>query len=227
MSEAVSGRTTLSVGGPGSQAGPYDVVVGVDLRERLDGLVDGVRRVAVIHPRAMADGAEALRARDGELDRAAADAPPPPSLAAALRRPDVAVVAEIKRRSPSKGDLAPDMRLAERATAYAEAGAAALSVLTQTSCFGGTAEDLAEADSLADGGADVAPSSAGAGSPEPLPDSAAVASSPSFAAPSMRVTTRPMTSRPFRTARPMIQPRVRAVMCSPLSRRSGRRCACA
>lgn len=53
--------TVLSVGGPGSQAGPYDVVVGVDLRDRLDGLVDGVRRVAVIHPRALADRAEALR----------------------------------------------------------------------------------------------------------------------------------------------------------------------
>lgn len=96
--------------------------------------------VAEAHERA-----GALRARDGELDRAAAAAPPPPSLAGALRRPDVAVIAEIKRRSPSKGDLAPGMPLAARATAYAEAGAAALSVLTQTSRFGGTAEDLAEA----------------------------------------------------------------------------------
>ncbi len=58
MNDAAS---TLSVGGPGSQAGPYDVVVGVDLRERLDRLVEGVRRVAVIHPRALADRAEALR----------------------------------------------------------------------------------------------------------------------------------------------------------------------
>ncbi len=89
--------------------------------------------------------AAALGARDAELDRAAADAPRPPGLAAALRRADVAVIAEIKRRSPSKGDLAPDMRLAERAAAYADAGAAALSVLTQTSRFGGTADDLAEA----------------------------------------------------------------------------------
>ena len=64
MSDAAS---TLSVGGPGSQAGPYDVVVGVDLRERLDSLVEGVRRVAVIHPRALADRAEALRVHLGGL----------------------------------------------------------------------------------------------------------------------------------------------------------------
>ena len=102
----------------------------------------GVLGELVAEARALAG---ALRGREAELDRAAAAAPPPPSLAAALRRPDVAVIAEIKRRSPSKGDLAPDMRLAERATAYAGAGAAALSVLTQTSRFGGSAEDLAEA----------------------------------------------------------------------------------
>ena len=89
--------------------------------------------------------ARLLHDRDAELRRAADAAPPPPSLAAALRRPDVAVIAEIKRRSPSKGDLAPTMRLADRATAYAGAGAAALSVLTQASRFGGSTEDLAEA----------------------------------------------------------------------------------
>ena len=89
--------------------------------------------------------AEALRARDAELRAAAARASAPPSLAAALRRVDVAVIAEIKRRSPSKGDLAPGMPVAERARAYAGAGAAALSILTQASHFGGDASDLAEA----------------------------------------------------------------------------------
>ncbi|QIK66621.1 3-dehydroquinate synthase [Nocardioides sp. HDW12B] len=58
----MSDSATLAVGGPGSQAGPYDVVVGHDLRHHLDGLVAGVRRVAVIHPRTLADRAEGLRA---------------------------------------------------------------------------------------------------------------------------------------------------------------------
>ena len=89
--------------------------------------------------------AAALRRRETDLRRSAAAAPPPPSLAAALRGADVAVIAEIKRRSPSKGDLAPGMPLADRAAAYADAGAAALSVLTQGSHFGGAPEDLAEA----------------------------------------------------------------------------------
>lgn len=76
---------------------------------------------------------------------AAARAAQPPSLAAALRGAHVALVAEIKRRSPSKGDINPGLSLPERARLYADAGAAALSVLTQPSHFGGSAGDLAEA----------------------------------------------------------------------------------
>jgi indole-3-glycerol phosphate synthase len=69
----------------------------------------------------------------------------PPSLAAALRGGTVALIAEIKRRSPSKGDINPGLSLPDRARLYAGAGAAALSVLTQPSHFGGSPADLAEA----------------------------------------------------------------------------------
>lgn len=54
--------TRLSVGGPGSQAGPYDVLVGSGLLGELPGLLGpGVQRVAVIHPRALATTGEAVR----------------------------------------------------------------------------------------------------------------------------------------------------------------------
>ena len=78
---------------------------------------------------------------------AALDAPAPRDFAAALRRPDgrLAVIAEIKRRSPSKGELAPDLDPAATATEYQRGGAAALSVLTDQVFFGGSVDDLRSA----------------------------------------------------------------------------------
>ena len=83
----------------------------------------------------------------GTLRRAALSAPPARDFAGALRRPDgrLAVVAEIKRRSPSKGDLAPGLDPPVVAKAYETGGAAALSVLTDRIFFGGSVDDLQRA----------------------------------------------------------------------------------
>jgi indole-3-glycerol phosphate synthase len=72
--------------------------------------------------------------------------PMPRPFKVALRSgPDVAVIAEIKRRSPSKGPLAPDLVPGVVAKTYAAAGAVCLSVLTDQEFFGGSVDDLAEA----------------------------------------------------------------------------------
>jgi len=70
-----------------------------------------------------------------------------PSFAEALRAKravgQVAVIAEVKRRSPALGDLATDADAVALACAYAEAGAAAISVLTEPRHWGGSVADLA------------------------------------------------------------------------------------
>ena len=57
-------------------------------------------------------------------------------------RPELAVIAELKRRSPSAGDLSPTLGAAETAGAYVRGGASAISVLTEGPRFGGSPEDL-------------------------------------------------------------------------------------
>lgn len=76
------------------------------------------------------------------LTALAAAAPPPRDLAAALREPGLSVIAEMKPRSPSRGALTDDYRLAERARAYRDGGASAVSVLTHEDGFGGSPEHL-------------------------------------------------------------------------------------
>jgi indole-3-glycerol phosphate synthase len=83
------------------------------------------------------------RDRGALLVDALRDAPTPPSLAAALRSGSVAVLAEVKRRSPSKGDIAPALDPLGQAAAYRDGGAAGVSILTEPVHFGGSADDLA------------------------------------------------------------------------------------
>jgi indole-3-glycerol phosphate synthase len=77
-----------------------------------------------------------------ELERALGMAEPADRFGAALRAPGVSVIAEIKRRSPSGGDLRPGASAAELARTYAANGAAALSVLTDYNYFGSSDDDL-------------------------------------------------------------------------------------
>ena len=85
--------------------------------------------------RARAAGSEAM------LLAACRDMPAP----APLRPGDFELIAEVKRHSPAEGALGGDTDVAGRATGYAAAGAAAVSVLTEPARFGGSLEDLATA----------------------------------------------------------------------------------
>jgi indole-3-glycerol phosphate synthase len=75
---------------------------------------------------------------------AAAAAPPPRGLRAAVRRGPEGprLIAEVKRRSPSRGDIRIDLDPAALAAAYAAGGAAAVSVLTEPRHFAGSPDDL-------------------------------------------------------------------------------------
>lgn len=66
----------------------------------------------------------------------------PCDFAAALRRPRLTVIAEMKQQTPSMGVLAEDYSPADLAHAYADGGAAAISVLTHMAGFGGRIEHV-------------------------------------------------------------------------------------
>lgn len=93
--------------------------------------------------------ADAERRREqGALDlakAAARSAGAPRDFASALSRPGLSLIAEIKRASPSVGDIAPGARPAILASAYESGGAAAVSVLTEPDHFRGSLDDLREA----------------------------------------------------------------------------------
>ena len=87
-----------------------------------------------------------LRARyHTVMTRAETMPAPPPFAEALLADPKLAVVAEIKRRSPSRGRLVADLDVARLAHEYAAGGAAALSVLTEPAFFDGNPADVAAA----------------------------------------------------------------------------------
>ncbi len=104
-------------------------------------------KILAAHREAARRGADNLPLLLAEAERL----PPGRGFRAALQAsPGPAVIAELKRRSPSKGPLAPDLVPGVLAKAYAEAGAACLSVLTDQQFFAGSADDLAEARAAVD-----------------------------------------------------------------------------
>ena len=107
--------------------------------------VQDVRAAKARHP------ADVLRAK---LD----DAPRPIDFVARLRAAaPMALIAEVKRASPSKGDIAPAANAAERALQYAGGGAAAISVLTEPTWFKGTLDDMLAARQAVDALGDARP----------------------------------------------------------------------
>jgi indole-3-glycerol phosphate synthase len=97
----------------------------------LDAIIDGVR-----------EDLAARRGPLGALHEQMAAAPPPLDAHEFLSREQMNVIAEVKRSSPSKGNLAPITDPAALAEKYREAGAAAVSVLTEKRRFGGSLADL-------------------------------------------------------------------------------------
>jgi indole-3-glycerol phosphate synthase len=100
----------------------------------LDDILDGVRADL------------AVRQQETPLDQlkeAAAKAPSPRDVLAAFAGPEVAVIAEVKRASPSKGALAAIADPAALAADYEAGGARIISVLTEKRKFGGSLADLA------------------------------------------------------------------------------------
>ncbi len=93
----------------------------------------------------------AAEADDRDVDQLVAQAlaaPPTGGFSASIEAraaTGLAVIAEVKRRSPSRGDLDPSLDPAELAVAYAAGGATCLSVLTDGPSFGGSPEDLVAA----------------------------------------------------------------------------------
>lgn len=95
----------------------------------------------------MAEAEARATSLEEDVEALSADAEetlPGPSLERALRGSTVAVIAEVKRRSPSRGDIAAGLDAVAQAQAYLSGGASAVSVLTEPIHFGGSNVDLAD-----------------------------------------------------------------------------------
>lgn len=84
----------------------------------------------------------------GEIEKLIIGLPARNSFAQAILDSPTGIVAEFKRRSPSKGWIFERAAVDEVVPAYSLAGAAAISVLTDTEFFGGSAEDLCRASEI-------------------------------------------------------------------------------
>lgn len=91
------------------------------------------------------EAAADARATDRLVERASGMAETRGFRAALCDGRELAVISEVKRRSPSKGDLFADLDPATLARAYESAGASCLSVLTDAESFGGSPDDLVTA----------------------------------------------------------------------------------
>lgn len=102
-------------------------------QDRLAGIIASIRRD-------LDDSPGRLAQLEGELPRA--EPARGPAFGRALRGDDVAVIAEVKRRSPSQGRINESMDAVDYARRYTEAGARAVSVVTESAHFGGSLRDL-------------------------------------------------------------------------------------
>ena len=99
----------------------------------LDSIIEGVRADVATREAAVSFA---------DIKQRAKDARPALDVMAALRAPGIAVIAEVKRASPSRGELASIADPAELARAYEDGGARVISVLTEQRRFNGSLDDL-------------------------------------------------------------------------------------